>query len=197
MNKVSLRKLHLYFTIQHLKEEHVHSQLIDYSLSIKKSDWWQTHLEKKGHQQASDKNIFLFVLLWGRPGNTTLNCCLVTRMGFWINYWLFIIIIIIIIIKISGKYLLFPQHSHHSVLCDDCLNVWLWHSGQHLFVMHCCSRSPPCSLCYHCASGQHQLSKTEGKHHIQARCQFVVWWSFACDLVVCLICLDTVGPYQM
>lgn len=61
---------------------------------------------------------------------------------------------------------------------------------------YCCSILP-CSLCYHCASGQYQLSKPGGKHHIQACLQFVVGWSFACDLVVCLICLIMVGPYRM
>lgn len=82
-------------------------------------------------------------------------------------------------------------------MCDDCLNVWLWHSGWWLCVRYYCGSILPCSLCYHRESGQHQLRKPERKHHIQACLQFVVGWCLACDLVVFLICLVMVGPYRM
>lgn len=71
--------------------------------------------------------------------------------------------------------------------------VWLRHSGRDLCVQHYCGGLLPCSLCCYCAPGQRQLSKTQGKQPIQACWQFVVEWSFACDLVVYLMCLDTVG----
>lgn len=51
------------------------------------------------------------------------------------------------------------------------------------------------AFCYHCAFGRHQLSPTEDKQHTLACWQFVAAWRLVCDLLVCLMCLDTVGPY--
>lgn len=84
-----------------------------------------------------------------------------------------------------------------TVKSDESLSVWLWDGGWYVCVRYYCSGIPPCSLCFRRASGQHQSSETEGKHRIQACLQFVVGWSFACDLVVCFICLDMVGPYWL
>lgn len=50
---------------------------------------------------------------------------------------------------------------------------------------------------YHCAFGQQQLSPTAEKQHTLARWQFVAGWRLVCDLLVCLMCLSTVGPCWM
>lgn len=52
------------------------------------------------------------------------------------------------------------------------------------------------TFCYHCAFGQHQLSPTEDKQHTLARWRFVAAWRLVCDLLVCLMCLDTVGECE-
>lgn len=53
------------------------------------------------------------------------------------------------------------------------------------------------AFCYHCAFGQQQLSPTAEKQHTLARWQFVAGWRLVCDLLVCLMCLSTVGPCWM
>lgn len=74
-----------------------------------------------------------------------------------------------------------------TIKCYVCVSVWLWHSGWHLCVRYYSSSIPLCSLCYHHASGQHQLSKTEGKHQIQACWQFIAVQSVAVLWFSCLL----------
>lgn len=76
-----------------------------------------------------------------------------------------------------------------------CVSGWLWGSGWSQCARYYCSGILPRSLCQHHASGQHQLSQTEGKHQNKLVGNLSWNGAFACDAVVCLICLDMVGPY--